>query len=574
MKSRFTGALITFGISCVLFVLITFPWILDPLQTGIGQGIDPYQYLWNADVFSENVKHLENPFFSRRFFYPEGTSLWMHTYTPIIGCLNLLIDNPFFSVGLALCLSFGFSASGGYLLGRHFQLHPIISAAIGLIYAFSPYKTAHLAEHHHLLLTGHVPYFILYFLRSVQHVNGGIKILQKRHLWTCFLLLFISFLSDYYTTAFLLVFAAAYLIWPYGSAWLQSLPKKVLVVSGMIVIPGIHFMVKSLRSLGIDDKGGFYNSADIAGLLIPNEQSWLYQFDWFETWRKMAGFKGPNEQVVFLGLTLFALCFGVMFLPTRRTHPRWVWGMVILFALLSFPKLKFLESPLAYGPFSWIHQIPFFNHIRNPGRYFSMVYLFLPLALALKAQSFIDINSVKHRVWVSIMCVCILFEYAPRRSPVFQRKNVPVAIQELAHDPKIKTVLMIPDGIKDGFKGTGDFQDEYILWSTIHRKETPGGYISRVPGHLFEKFEEDSVLAFIRRTNASSPPSIDFTKKFLIAHKVDAIVVHPKVQEMPDFEQNLKDLFHPFIQSGKNERGLMIWKLAPLQPEAIRPHTP
>lgn len=562
MKPNTAGAAIVFLLACLVYAAITFPLVLNPLSTVIGSGIDPFQYIWNADVFAENVKNLKNPFYTNRILYPEGTSLWMHTYTPIIGMVNVLVNNPFLSVALSLFLSFGFSAAGSYLLARHFNISHVTAAVIGLIYAFSPYKTAHLTEHHHLLLTAPVPFFILFFIKAIRHLPLGAAITNQKNLLVCLLLLVVTFFSDYYTAAFLFIFSAVYLIWPYLMPVLQALNRKTLIVALVLVIPAIHFLVKTLRNQGVDDKGGFYNSADLAGLLIPPEQSWLYHFDFIQNWRNLAGFKGPNEQVVFLGLTLFLLIPMLLSASQKNKPHSWIWGMVIVFALLSFPKLKFLEFPLGYSPLSWIHQIPFLNHIRNPGRYFSMVYLFLPLALAIKAESSLDLRFIKAKLVQGFILGCILLEFVPVKVQLFDHRNVPVGITSLAKDKQVRNILMIPDGVKDGFDGTGNFRDEYLLWSTLHKKNSPGGYISRLDSMHFTQFKNDPVLAFIGQVNPTKMPSKSEVEYYLKTKQIDAILIHPIIEVDAGMMDKIHIIFDPYVVSRSEISHVHIWKIA------------
>lgn len=562
MKAKALGTIIIFLGTIALFFAITFPLVLDPFSTGIGSGIDPYQYVWNADVFADNIRSLKNPFYTTRFLMPEGTSLWMHTYTPIIGMLNIAINNPFLSVSLALILSFGFSTLGAYKLARHFEVNHISALSIGLIYAFSPYKTSHLVEHHHLLLTGHVPYFVLFFIRTFSHQNGKLHFNGFNNLAVCGILLIVSFLSDYYTTAFLFIFSAFYLCYPYSLKIIQSVSLKAKLVGLFLLVPLIHLLVKHLRSIGVDDKGGFYNSADLAGLLIPPQQSLLYSFDFLDDWRILAGFKGPNEQVVFVGLILFSVTIIFLFFR-KKVEPefRWIAAMAFIFALLSFPKLKIMEIPLGYGPFSWIHQLPFLNHIRNPGRYFSMVYLFLPLALAIKGEVISNKYSLKIKIVGVLLLICIMAEFLPANSPLFSKKDVPDSVQKLATNAQMKRIIMIPDGVKDGFNGAGRFRDEYLLWSVVHRKEIPGGYISRLNKSAFERFEQNPVLKFLGSTNFSHAPTKSEWITFLAEYKPEGLVIHSSLFARKDLMAYLEESLKPWISQKTNDEKAAVWIL-------------
>ena len=103
-----------------LFVAYSWPLSREAGTAFVGytQG-DANQYVWNAYNFQRQVAAGANPFFTRLLLYPEGTWLWMHTYTPVLGLLNVLVRQEILAVNLGLLLSFGLSGVGAArLAGR------------------------------------------------------------------------------------------------------------------------------------------------------------------------------------------------------------------------------------------------------------------------------------------------------------------------------------------------------------------------------------------------------------------------------------------------------------------------
>ncbi len=540
-------AIWVFITSCLLWCLWCFAWVKSPYHTGIGQGIDPFQYIWNADVFAEAVKQGRNPFFTHRFLYPEGLSLVMHTYTPIIGMVNVFFGAPYLSVGLCLMFSFAFSAMGTWYLARKLGLPAHWSWILAFLFAFSPYKTAHLTEHHHLMLTGHIPFYMIALMKFYDDPGFHSRI---KHLGVLIILLLVSFLSDYYTTFFLLLFSVVYVI-------LKSIsirPKWIWM--GMIFLTlTSHFLVTHFRSLKVDDKGGFYNTPDISALIIPPPNSAIYGSEWFQKFEHLAGFKGQTEQIVFLSFSLIALLVIRMLKQRTITSMQsWVWWMVLFFFLLTFPKIKWAEHPILYGPLSWLHQIPFLNNFRNPGRYFSMVYLFLPLALMLDFN-----NKYSRSLWINALFIGILIEYIPKKAPVFSTKEVPEWVIDLKENKDIKNIVFVPDGVRDGFKEVGHFESDHLLWSVHHGKNIPGAYISRIPEEKFEFYRNQRVLMWLSDSllNMNSP-SREEISVFMRFYQPNLLIYDKDCQFIPKPDQ-IEFVFRDFIRKKESRPGYILY---------------
>ena len=60
-----------------------------------------------------------SPFYTPLLLYPQGTGLWLHTYTPVLGLLNVLLRQEYRAVNGGLLLSFVLSGVGaaGQALG-------------------------------------------------------------------------------------------------------------------------------------------------------------------------------------------------------------------------------------------------------------------------------------------------------------------------------------------------------------------------------------------------------------------------------------------------------------------------
>ena len=499
----------------------------------VGSGPDPYQYIWNADVFATQIKNGQNPFFTQKFFYPEGASLLMHTYTPIIGILNLIVNNPYLSCNIALLLSFVLSGLGAFLLASLWIRDGWLAFLAGFIFAFSPFKTAHLMEHYHLLLTAHVPFYVWAVFRFFPK---GTILLNTQTVKKALVLLaigIVSLWSDYYTTFYLILFTAVYfLFFPLQKWWINN-PFKFRNWIVIFTVIGVHFMMEAFYlHPKTDDKGAIYNSSDILALVIPAENQAISQnVDFFQKMRKKMHFKGPNEQVVFVGYTLMLLLI-LLFFQKKTSVPTAFWPMTFLcifFLIISFPKVKWMGHTLFYTPLSWFHLVPFFNHIRNPSRAIMMFYLFLPMVL------FVWFEAIQwKRTWVKksipiFIALLVIIEFTPKSFANIKKVDIPSHYRAFKDDPEVKTIWHIPTGAIDGFRLEGVFDIRNLQQQMEHQKNLIGGYISRVDEKTFEYFKNNSILQFANDSLASQPMFNETSlKKFLNHHQINVIIFNQK----------------------------------------------
>jgi hypothetical protein len=216
-------------------------------------------------------------------------------------------------------------------------------------------------------------------------------------------------------------------------------------------------------------------------------------------------FKGPNEQVVFLGFgIILLLIFLVFYLLKKSSWPPPLWTFITLFFLiLCFPKIKILGNTVLYTPLSWLHLVPFFNHIRNPSRAIMMVYLFLPMALFI-AFEWVQWKKDWWKNVVSILLVLVtVLEYLPKSYSKIEKKDVSPYFYDLKENSEVKTIWHIPTGAVDGFRKEGKFDIRNLQQQIVHQKNIIGGYVSRVDSVTFEYFSTNPILQFTNNTAAN-----------------------------------------------------------------------
>ncbi|MBR9860294.1 hypothetical protein GYB22_06015 [bacterium] len=524
----------------LLFLLFSFPLIQDFSSSIVGSGPDPYQYIWNAFIFDQELSNASSPFHTDMVAFPEGVSLWMHTYTPIMGMLNFFIGNPYLSVNIILLLSFIFSGLGAYLLARRYGISKLAAWICGFIFAFAPYKTAHLLEHYHLMLTGAVPFFILYYQDAIGEEGLTIQNWKwKPFLWMslCFL---ITFFSDYYTSFFLIFFVLLSLLFHYSKDFFRSLNKWRLL--GFIAFIWLisHFILEKLYFMKVDDKGAMYNSPDLLSWLVPAPNSWLYAQGFWQNLRDSAGQIGPNEQVLFLGFGLSILFILVLFRAKSR-HMQLLF-LSIAFMLLCVPKMRIASHSITYSPTAFIHYIPFLNNIRNPGRFVAMVALFLPIFTFYS----LEVNRLfsKWKWWLGIFAFVMIIELKPQAYPIIARSDVPQELLDLDLGPS-ESIWHIPTGYSDGFRAAGTFDTKYLQEQMEHKHSLLGVYISRLESEYFSGFKENQVFQYFNQ-ESNRIPNEEELESFLTEFKPGCILVEKhRLEEDPYILQKIKILL-PF----------------------------
>jgi len=548
---------------------------------------DANQYLWNAWNFQRQVAAGHNPFFTPLLLYPQGTGLWLHTYTPVLGLLNVLLHQEYWAVNAGLLLSFGLSGVGAARLAGRWVRQPLLAALVGFVFAFSPYKLAHWPEHYHLLLTATVPFYILAFLDGLAFVPGRWvpQVRRRRQVaWAVFLLL-ITLLSDYYTLAGLVWFSVGYAAWwglRLGALnWRGWRPWAGLV---LIFVLG-HFLSRGLALLGLSDNAGIWWGGDLASYLVPPVGNrWLATSATEALWHS-SRFHAPAsvENVTFLGylLPLLALALGLAawrrpagLAPATPPETRPFAALAVLFVLLTMPELRWLGHDLLRLPTGIMHFVPFLNNIRCPTRYVLLLSLLLPLVVALGLDSWLR-GRPAATGWLLAagLSVGIFLEFQPTAYPLIRAADVPLAYRVAAASPG-EVLFPIPLGLLDGMREVGHMDPAELLYQTQHHKAIPGAYVSRLPDAAFAAFRREPVLRALLTAQAH-PDSLRLlpplapaqVRAFWQRYPAAVFVVQPPLVQQP-VHQLLRQLTR-----GRGYREEVVQGYVVLEPVAgLHPH--
>ena len=559
---RITSLLLFYGLW-----FFVFSWPLAPhfasafLADAAG---DANQFVWNVWHFDQAAAAGTNPFFTSWLFFPQGTSLLMHTYTPVLGLLGLAVGSPILAVNLGLLLSAAASGTGAYLLARRWVHSPILALLAGFVFAYSPYKLQRLSQHVNLELTATVPFYVLAFLQAFEFAEGHWlpRVRSWRAVAACAGLGVLTLLSDYYVLFGLLYFSAAYAAW-FGLRLGRLRWRNWRTWAGLAGLLAVsHVLIRLLRMSGLPEKSIWWGGDLVSFLLPPPTSRWVYGEWAARLQHNPAIFNAPGsvENTVFIGYALPLLALGLGLLRWWHRRPasarfadpsgRPLAWVLVVFLLFTIPSVRILGHERLNLPTAALHFLPLLNNLRCPTRWIMLVGLLLPIVSfsALEATWRSRLRPAAQAGLSLLLFAAVLVEFWPRPFPELSFSAVPRAYRQVAALPG-SSLITIPLGIVDGTREVGRFNPVQLFYQTQHRKKLPTGYISRVSAAQFASLDAEPVLhalllAQTRPDSAGAPPTPNQVQHFLRRYQPAAFVVEPRFREQPA-HQRLRQLLLP-----------------------------
>ena len=558
-------ATLLLGFYGIWFLVLTWPLGAHFAAAFLAEpGSDAGLFAWNVWHFDQAVAAGTNPFFTSWIFYPQGTSLLLHTYTPILGLLGLAVGNPVLAVNLGLLLSATVSGTGAFLLARRWVHSPVLALLAGFVFAYSPYKLQRLSQHVNLELTATVPFYVLAFLQAFEFKQGGW--LPRVRSWgavaACAGLGGLTLLSDYYVLFGLLYFSLAYTAW-FGLGLGRIRWRAWRTWAWLVGILALsHVLVRLLRMSGLPEKSIWWGGDLVSFLMPPPTSRWVY-WEWAARLLHNPNvFNSPGsiENTIFIGYALPLLALGLGGLRWWHRRPpsarfadpggRPLAWVLVVFLLFTIPSGRVLGHERLNLPTAALHFIPFLNNLRCPTRWIMMVGLLLPIVSfsALEAAWAGRLKPAIQTGLSLLLFAVVLVEFWPRPFPLQSISTVPRAYQQVAQLPG-SSLITIPLGIVDGSRQVGEFKADQLFYQTLHHKKLPTGYISRVSPEQFASLDAEPVLhalllAQTRPDSTVADPTPGQMRDFLRRYQPAAFIVEPAYREQPA-HQRLRQLLLP-----------------------------
>jgi len=566
----------------LLTILLTYP-IAFQLTTHLpGDGGDTNIFVWNLWWIKKALTELHtNPYWTDYLYYPEGASLVLHNLVLFNGLLGIPLQmfiGLIAGINLLVLLAFVLSGYGAYLLIRYLVASRVSAFIGGVIFAFCPYKFAHLLGHFGAISTEWLPFYVLALLKLVNNSRGrGIG----TPFWCGLFLLFIAF-CDYFYLIYALIFTvlfAAYRIGTLGIRAFLELDSRKLRTALCLFIIGF---APILTMAGIDlvreghveirrwgGATGF--QADLFSFITPSPLHPLFG-PLVQPIARM--FKGNlAEATVFAGYLPLSLGLFAVF-KLRSTEP-WVrfWSLsLMVFFILSlgpFPRILGKGIKLIPLPYHLIMRTPILNNLRIPSRFAIMVMLSLAVLAAFSCRRLFErFGEIMGRTLMFLgISLTITFEYLAIPFPMF-RPSVPKTYKQIGKEPGAFTILEIPLGRNSGVtKGLGEFPHSFLFYQTVHEKKLIGGHISRVPDSKIQALASRPLLRRILELQGGGP-SADTPEDLpdrtgvddLSRLQVKYIIVHP-----PFNQSRVRDYVEATlpVEMISNENGVIAFRVLP-----------
>ncbi len=452
--------LLILGAYSVLTLATLWPLPLLFTKAIPGDGFDGWQNYWNIWWVSKAIlEEHTSPYFTRYLYHPTGVSLLFHTLNLPNGLLAMPIHvlfGPIAAYNFIVLISSALSGYGSFLLAFELTGSRWASFLAGLIYAFSPFRSAHLLGHMQVFSTEWIPFFILALFQTR----------RDKSILLPAIFLVLSSLCDWYQALYLGFFTAIYLGW---LAWKKALTRKEALgvlaawgIAGLMLSPLLLPMlweISRYRYMFTPPEHASLLSADLLAFFIPSE--------FHPLWGKLAGkiaahfTASLSERTVSFGYVPLILAF----LAWKRKERISLWLVTGLsFVLLALgPYLhimgKTIHLPL---PYAFLRPIPIVAMARSVSRFSLMATLSLAVLAALGAKALGPRLSL-------LFIALILLEYWPSPYP-FSPPDTPDFYRKLAQEPGQFAILNLPMNWD---------RPRYLLYQTVHCKPLVSGYISR-----------------------------------------------------------------------------------------------
>jgi hypothetical protein len=409
------------------------------------------------------------PLFESNIYYPAANSLSYneHLFGLSLFTLPLYVisGNPVLAYNLIWVLSFLFNALATHALLKRYVRDDMAAYAGSVVLTFSFYKMLHGHGHLQQVWTWLLPVSVLCLYEWLRRPT-----LTRAFIWASAVVL--QALSSWYLAVIAGILQAMFI----GTiAWSRSDESRgrtswQLVIAaaagGAVVWPfARHYGTFLTTGAG---EAALY-SADLAGYLIPPENTWLGQL-WIGR-----GWAGPRwiwgEHTLYLGwiaLLLGAIGVGEV---VRRRH----WRLLVLYGGLLVVGFTLSLGPSAesWTAFEALSLLPGVQSFRAPARFTVLVLLGLSVFVGLGAERLL-VARHRGRVVLALLLPLMLSEYYVVKFPSGkpQKFDVP-AIYHAEALGSAKAIVSLPDyhGAPNWFQ-----EPDYIYYSTTHWRSIVNGY--------------------------------------------------------------------------------------------------
>jgi hypothetical protein len=491
---------LAFSYFVVMSVVMTYPLVARMGTAALGGGGgDGTFFIWLVGWYQKALFQLRiYPFFAPFLNYPQGWNLASTDITPAQAILALpgsLLFGPTWGYNFAMLLSFILSGWAMYLWVTHLTDEPWAGLVAGTIFAFLPYRMAHVIVGH-LSLAG-TQWFPFYFWGLFDLLK------QENFSWKPVLMAgiaagLIGLTSPYYvymtglsSVFFLLGFILfkGYQRLKYAVFWKSLLVFGLLtiVLVGLSMLPYLRLNSENgLASRSVEYMNLY--SASPTDFFIPSIKHFLWG-KWIDKTFNPDIF---NEATLYIGAVAFILAVIAWTKRRKFKHPELL-NITVLTAAAAFVlalgiQLHWLgKTTLPVGLQSIFHRtdmpgfylpayylaryLPFFSKMRVMMRFGLFTSIFISLMAGLGAYVLTKPASSKVKRWVGIgLLVLVFIDFYPGVLTDFSPTQARPVDTWLAVQPNTGAVAQFPFDEESS-------QDQ-VYFTLVHQKPFLGGYFN------------------------------------------------------------------------------------------------
>jgi len=348
------------GLFAVLSIVLTYPLVgnLGSSILGAPAPGDNFEYLYKVWWFKHSLLDLHvSPFFNADMFYPFGYNVALSetTLSNTIPALPLTVCfGEVAAYNLTMLISFVLSGWGMYLLALHLTGSRVAGLLSGTIFAFCPYRMAHLgAGHLPLMGTQWLPLLFLYLGRMIVRQ-------RKSDAFMGALFYSLGALSAWYY-AYMFALAGLVYVLLRGRPWRQYLWRRsfarcaltfavvCLLLVGPFVLPVTQLWKEASRPQSLLYLDHF--SASPLDFVYPNVMQPLWGT------RLLKHYAQNVENMLYLGLVPLALVVVALWHQRDKARTAFAWLSAIFGVLALGTTLHWMNAPVYIPVPGWFEHI-------------------------------------------------------------------------------------------------------------------------------------------------------------------------------------------------------------------------
>jgi hypothetical protein len=439
---------------------------------------------WDNHAWLDRVPSL----FDANIFYPAPESLAYSEHLIGISLLTLpvyaLTRNPVLAYNLVWLLSFVLSALGAHVLAWRQTRDHLAATTAGVLFAFCFYRMFQGHGHLHVIWSFLIPFSLIAMERWVSDLSW-------RSLIVFVVIVVLQALSSWYQAVLIFIANGVFLLWlllveravPRARLTRLALQAAVGAVVALAVVMPFARHYNGLLA-AVTPREARAAAADLAGYLIPPENTWVGQ------WLLAKGIKGPRaiwgEQTLYLGwiAILLAVSGAVVSLGSADSRTRrfrfFILLAIVAMVLAAGPmKLEIAHNEWRGSPFGMLARVPGINLFRAPARFTVLTTLAVALLASVASAALHARFRRPGRVITAAALLLFLLESRVVNFPGGPQPVVPVpeVYKLLARMPP-GPVVSLPD-----YAGTTFAFEEanYQFFSTAHWLPIANGFSRAEP---------------------------------------------------------------------------------------------